>query len=37
MESEKFKKSISWLEFAEKFRIMFKTEISKVNQHTMKK
>lgn len=36
MESGKFKKSISWLEFAEKFRVTFMTEISKVNQRAMK-
>lgn len=36
MESEKFKKSISRLEFAEKFRITFMTEISKVNQQATK-
>lgn len=37
MESEKFKKSISWLESAEKFRTTFMAEIYKVNQHNMKK
>lgn len=37
MESEKFKKSISWLKFAEKFRIMFMTKFYKVNQPNMKK
>ena len=37
MESEKFKKSMSWLGFAEKFRILFMAETSKVNHHTTKK